>query len=125
MMQFGILIVSTALILVPALASDLYIYPRKGQSPEQMEKDKFACYTWAKQQSGFDPMQAPQTTSPPPPQKRTTARPLRGAAGGATRGGGSNLQSSSGPSNKLLTTIGGEKNTIGPTEPAWRGKDTR
>ena len=86
MMQFGILIVSTALILVPALASDLYIYPRKGQSPEQMEKDKFACYTWAKQQSGFDPMQAPQATSPPPPQQRTTARPLRGAAGGALGG---------------------------------------
>jgi hypothetical protein len=38
---------------------DLIIYPAKGQSQQQMEKDKFDCFSWAKQQSGFDPMQTP------------------------------------------------------------------
>ncbi len=33
----------------------LYIYPRNGQSPDQQASDKYACHTWAVQQSGFDP----------------------------------------------------------------------
>ncbi|GAB63029.1 MAG: glycine zipper family protein [Candidatus Jettenia sp.] len=41
-----------------ALAHGLIIYPAKGQSQEQMEKDKYECYSWAKQQTGFDPMVA-------------------------------------------------------------------
>ena len=28
------------------------IYPAKNQSNEQTEKDKFACYSWAKGQTG-------------------------------------------------------------------------
>ena len=39
------------------LAQELVIYPAKGQSQEQMDKDKYECYTWGKQQTGFDPMQ--------------------------------------------------------------------
>ena len=37
------------------IAQELIIYPAKGQSQDQMEKDKFECYTWAKGQTGFDP----------------------------------------------------------------------
>ena len=70
-----------ALLVAPTVASDLYIYPNEGQSKEQMEKDKYDCYSWAKQQTGFDPMQAP-TTSSPPPQQTTSG----GAVGGAARG---------------------------------------
>ena len=33
-----------------------------------MEKDKFECYSWAKGQTGFDPMQMPTASSPPPPK---------------------------------------------------------
>ncbi len=47
------------------LAQDLVIYPAQGQTQEQTEKDKYECYAWAKQQSGFDPMQQPVTTTPP------------------------------------------------------------
>ena len=47
------------------LAQELVIYPAKGQSQEQMDKDKYECYSWAKQQSGFDPMQQPKATEPP------------------------------------------------------------
>ena len=49
-----------------AVAQELVIYPAKGQSNEQTEKDKYACYSWAKGQTGFDPMVAPQATIPPP-----------------------------------------------------------
>ena len=52
------------LVLTIFLAGTLYaqqpfVYPSKGQSETQMEKDKFECYGWAKQQSGFDPMNPP------------------------------------------------------------------
>ena len=38
------------------LAQELVIYPAKGQSQEQLDKDKYECYSWAKQQSGYDPL---------------------------------------------------------------------
>jgi hypothetical protein len=64
-------------------AQDPYVYPSKGQSKDQTEKDKYSCYQWAKGQTGFDPMQQP-TASAPPPQKKGGA--VRGAAGGAAVG---------------------------------------
>ena len=70
------------LISVAALAQDPIVYPAKGQSNEQMEKDKFECYNWAKQQTGFDPMQVPTATSAPPPQQSEGP----GVVGGAGRG---------------------------------------
>lgn len=63
--------------------NEMMIYPNKGQSAEQMEKDKFECYNWAKKQSGFDPM-APPTASAPPPR----AEAQQGGVGrGVVRGG--------------------------------------
>ena len=62
---------------------EFMIYPNKGQSQQQMDKDKGECYNWGKQQSGFDPM-APPTASTPPPQ----AEAQQGGVGrGAVRGG--------------------------------------
>ena len=52
----------TLLIVGTSQAQELYIYPAKGQSSQQQEKDKFECYTWAKNDTGFDPMEAPRTT---------------------------------------------------------------
>ena len=72
---------ASALLMVftsAAFAAEPYVYPSKGQSHEQMEKDKYECYGWAKQNSGYDPMQqqaAPQSESM-----------VGGAAGGAARG---------------------------------------
>ena len=62
-------------------AQDLVVYPAQGQSNEQLEKDKFECYGWAKNQSGFDPMQMPTASSPPP------AKGNKSVAGGAVKGG--------------------------------------
>ncbi len=68
------------------LAQEPIIYPAKGQSQDQMEKDKFECYSWAKQQSGFDPMAMPQATAPPPQQDAQKGGVGRGAVRGGTVG---------------------------------------
>ena len=34
-----------------------FIYPSKGQTAQQEQKDKNECYGWASQQTGFDPAQ--------------------------------------------------------------------
>jgi hypothetical protein len=39
-------------------AQQMYIYPEKGQSAEQQNKDKYECSQWATGQTGFDPTQA-------------------------------------------------------------------
>ena len=63
-----------------------YVYPAKGQTPQQQQSDEAACYTWAVQQTGFDP------AKPPPPQQAakppTTATGTAPGAGarGAARG---------------------------------------
>jgi len=69
-----------------AFAEDFMIFPNKGQSNDQLEKDKFACYQWAKQQSGFDPMATPTATAPPPPAEAPQGGVVKGAAKGALVG---------------------------------------
>jgi hypothetical protein len=76
-----IVFIITALSAAEALAQDFVVYPAKGQSNEQTEKDKFECYGWAKSQTGFDPMQMPTTSSAPPPKGN------KSVAGGAVKGG--------------------------------------
>lgn len=64
-------------------ASDPYVYPAKGQSPEQQSRDEGECYSFAKQQSAFDPMATPTATSAAPEQQGGV---VRGAARGALVG---------------------------------------
>jgi len=71
-----------------AQGSEFIIYPNNNQSNEQMEKDKFQCYTWAKGQTGFDPMERATTTTAPPPQSTQKGGAVKGAAGGALVGVG-------------------------------------
>src|SRR5271165_3008374 len=40
--------------------SQTFIYPSKGQTPDQQANDKHDCSGWATQQTGFDPVQALQ-----------------------------------------------------------------
>lgn len=37
---------------------DVAFYPANGQSPSQMERDRYECQRWAAQQTGFDPATA-------------------------------------------------------------------
>ena len=73
-------------ICTPAAAQQIFIYPTKGQSPEQQNRDRYECHTWAVQQTGFDPMnvqvaQAPATAAPPPAQEAPQGGLLRGGSG--------------------------------------------
>jgi len=72
--------------LLPGVAlADPYVYPAKGQTKQQQEKDQYQCYEWAKGQSGFDPMKAPKQANSQP-QQATEGGLLRGAGRGAAVG---------------------------------------
>jgi hypothetical protein len=80
------LIVLTIMVAGPVLAQEVIIYPAKGQSEDQMEQDKFQCYSWAKRETGFDPMEIPTATAPPPQKQAKKGGAGRGAIGGAAAG---------------------------------------
>jgi hypothetical protein len=85
LMVAGIVTVTSASVF----AAEPVVYPSKGQSNDKMEKDKFSCYQWAKQQTGVDPMQGAtaSTGSQQPGAGRTAARGAAvGAIGGAIGG---------------------------------------
>jgi len=81
-----------ALALLPVLsigmarANELTIYPAKDQSAEQQEKDKSECYSWAKNDSGFDPMAVLKTTILAPTTEKKKGGVAKGAAVGAICG---------------------------------------
>jgi len=74
-------------LVTTSFADELMIFPNADQAPEQQEQDKFACYSWAKDQSDFDPMAPPTATEPPPQQQARRGGLLGGAARGAVIGG--------------------------------------
>lgn len=84
---FITVLVNIAIFLCgPVFAQDPIIYPAEGQSQEQMEQDEFQCYRWARDQTGFDPMQTPTATSPPPKKGTPRGGAGRGAVAGAATG---------------------------------------
>ncbi|MDP2784450.1 MAG: glycine zipper family protein [Sulfurimicrobium sp.] len=75
--------VIAALVSAPAVAQQI-IYPAKGQSAQQQQKDEAECYTWAKGQTGYDP--AASQAVAPPQQQPVGGERMRGAARGAVGG---------------------------------------
>ena len=59
-----------------------FVYPQKGQSPQQQAKDTAECQAWAQQQTGINPGMQQQM----PMQSAPTTSPMRGAARGAAIG---------------------------------------
>lgn len=55
----------------------LVVFPAKGQTADVQKADEAACYDWAKQQTGYDPV------APPP---APTAAPVQAQKGGAVKG---------------------------------------
>jgi len=41
----------------PAPSTQIIFYPANGQTPEQQNRDRYECYQWSVQQTGFDPSQ--------------------------------------------------------------------
>ena len=67
----------------------MYIYPAKGQSQAQQDKDRYECYSWAVQQTGFDPTKANAGAAynqPPAPQGGVVQGAAKGAVVGVVGG---------------------------------------
>jgi hypothetical protein len=66
-------------------------FPAKGQDAQKQSQDEGECFSWAKTQTGFDPMN-PSASAPPvqqaaaPPPPAQGGQRLRGAARGAAAG---------------------------------------
>lgn len=81
------LTLSVAVVALSANAqAQLFVFPEKGQSPEQQEQDEFACYKSAQQQTGFNPNEQTQVAAAPPPQGGAVGGAAKGAALGAIGG---------------------------------------
>lgn len=76
----------TVMMPLAAPAQQALIYPSKGQTAEQQNKDQGECYVWAKQQTGVDPVAVAQASSSQPPPTGPQGERVRGAAGGAAAG---------------------------------------
>jgi len=79
-MMKRVVLVSAALVIAGLWCGSAHaqaVYPARGQSPEQQQKDMAECQGWATQQSG-----GPAA----PPQPVATGQGVRGAARGAAVG---------------------------------------
>lgn len=56
----------------PRVSTEIYFYPKLGQSPQQQDRDRYECYLWAVEQSGFDPSEPPLA-----PHQRIVVRPAQ------------------------------------------------
>lgn len=62
----------------------IFVYPAKGQNPQQQQKDETECYQWSRSQTGIDPTAPPTTVEAVP---TSTSNPANGArVAGAARG---------------------------------------
>ena len=88
----GLLGSSTLVLLMllaePAIAQNVIAYPERGQSPELQQRDRYECYNWAVQQTGYNPQAQPLygSTAPPPVGGGAVPGAFRGAALGAVGG---------------------------------------
>jgi uncharacterized protein YjbJ (UPF0337 family) len=74
--------------------TQVYFYPKAGQTAEHQSRDHYDCYNWAVQQTGFDPGQSAIPTDQrvrvvpmPPPGHDTATLAVAGAVLGALIGG--------------------------------------
>ena len=81
----GISTILNLVIFMTSAQSNMFIYPKDGQSAEQQELDEFQCYKWAKQRTGVDPNQPTQSTASSTSGRRS-GRVLGSAMGGAALG---------------------------------------
>jgi hypothetical protein len=69
----------------PAWAQPL-VYPAKGQSAQQQDRDRYECHEWARAQSGYDPSQ-PATMATAPASAPGTTSTAAGRPAGSTASG--------------------------------------
>ena len=59
-------------------SSEIYVYPKLGQSEEQRDRDRYQCYLWAAQESGFDPASTDQDSDKAGDYRRAISACLEG-----------------------------------------------
>jgi len=64
----------------------LHAFPAKDQTPQQRQTDEAACYSWAKQDSGFDPIAAGSNSVASGYSAPPGGLGVRGAAAGSAGG---------------------------------------
>jgi hypothetical protein len=68
-------------VQAPPAPPPVMVYPANGQTPEQLDRDKYECHVWAVQQSGFDP-----SRSDVPPGERVVVEPATPPGAGTAVG---------------------------------------
>ena len=87
MIRTTLSLAALSIAMVSVAHAQQYVYPAKGQSPQQQQSDEAACHSWAVQQTGFDPAQAAAAAPAAPPPGTTATGTTAGAgARGAVRG---------------------------------------
>lgn len=73
--------------------ADIYVYPSKGQTEKQLDRDRYECHNWSVAQSHYNPSEphlAPhqqiRVVEMPPPGQQTIAGAVTGAVIGAAIG---------------------------------------
>ncbi|MFO7606044.1 MAG: glycine zipper 2TM domain-containing protein [Desulfurivibrionaceae bacterium] len=76
----------------------IYFYPAEGQSPTRQDRDRYICYLWARDQTGFEPgtpylapHQKVSVVADPPPGTDTAVGAITGAIMGAAVSSRGNL----------------------------------
>jgi uncharacterized protein YcfJ len=74
-----------------AVAQDIYVYPAKGQSEQQLSADRYECHRWAVTETNFDPTDLgeagpPRAVRVPVPDNKAAGATGKGAIAGALAG---------------------------------------
>jgi hypothetical protein len=94
------------------MAQQQYVFPNKGQTPEQQKKDEYDCHLWAVQQTNFDPTSSAQTSSQQEQQPKG-AQPGSGARGAAKGAAVGALAGSMGGEAGKGAAVGAAAGTVG------------
>ncbi|MFZ4535494.1 hypothetical protein [Propionivibrio sp.] len=79
-------LLALSVALIAEASAQQFVYPAKGQSAQQQKSDEANCYSWAVQQSGFDPAKPPPAQAAAQPATTATGTTPGAGARGAARG---------------------------------------
>lgn len=91
---FGLcqLLIAALVLNQAALGQDIYVYPARGQTSEQLSEDRYSCHLWAVEESGFDPSHLVKagpsgTVKAPVSRSKAEGATAKGTIAGALAGG--------------------------------------
>jgi hypothetical protein len=85
-LKLGAIVAALVFVATGSAAQQLIIYPAKGQSPKQQQKDEGECHIWATNNTGVNPAALAQTPTAPAGPAVGGGERVVGAARGAFGG---------------------------------------